>query len=131
MEKSGFFRVEYALGPKVLARTFVRATETQTVGDVVESHMPTDAGGETETESERSLCISSVTGSGTGPTSVKTTLDLSMPVPYLEEFGVRNIDVHLVVSGGDQQVSKCSGSKSAFDVLMSVQRKYDKLPEAR
>lgn len=129
MEKSGFFRVEYALGPKLLARKFVKATEEQTIGDVLNANMPDGndtAGDHSQTPS---LCISRVTGYG--PTAPKTCLDLTMPVPYLGEFGVKNVDVLLVVpTPGSQEVSS-SGSKSAFDVLMSIQRKYDKLPDAR
>lgn len=125
MEKRFFFRVEFTCGPTVVARKFVKGLENDTIGNLLHDNMP-----------EGDYGIRTVTGcSGSNSTNNKTSIEVSMPVPCLYEFGVKELTVQLTASTdvSDTHTVATSESKSrnAFDLLMSLQRKYDSLPEPR
>lgn len=114
----------------MVARKFVKGLENDTIGNLLHDNMPEGDYG------IRTVTLTGCSGSNSTNNNLnKTSIEVSMPVPCLYEFGVKELTVQLTASTdvSDTHTVATSESKSrnAFDLLMSLQRKYDSLPEPR
>lgn len=116
MEKSWYYRIQYSMGSTILSRQFVKAFDNELIGDVIERNLP--AAGANSEECYRITTVVGLpqtqsAGSATVTSREKTDIDLSMPVPCLEDFGVKNIEVQLVLPS--TAAAPSTSSDTAFE----------------
>nr|XP_022308033.1 uncharacterized protein LOC111114036 [Crassostrea virginica] len=111
--------------PSLSKNFFLSGKADQSIGDVLYPHL-----------SQYNVAVSEIRTSNSEAGKPSTITQPDTPISGLESFGVRFIFVDIKQNDSDKRgVAEDKGKGSAkpnvFDVLMNVQKSYDKLPPSR